>query len=933
MTATALLAALAFAAPGCGGGGGGQGPDGAGQGLQLITFIQNGVNNLSLNQILEFRFSEPVDPSTVHSASMQVREGPSFGRAVNGVYRVVGSTVFFEPTLPGRCDLTDAGFQPGKTYRITLVGFPEQFSIKNLAGESGPDGYIPGSGQPLQSTMNFEFKTRLDTDPLLFIDQIAATSPVVTTTSPQNGTPIVVVQADNKIVITFSENLDPCTVNATNIRFQEWERGGVGTFVDPGAPGGPKSGFTTLTPSTVDDGNIGNPFSWGSSTGGAVAPSPQLIRSNIVLTQSFSSTVVTITPEFGRFPENALCVVELTFGIKDLGGSTLVPLVFAFTTENLASQQGTYQVKFLGETPIDPTATTADVNTARSPGRAQGWWLLAGDGDNGANMLIPGLPTQAPTCTTPLQQNDGVKDNLDANTANITLDTGLTLNTCPNGTDGSVAVVYEFQSFRIRSGRHVFVVGENPAIILVQGAVNIDANGRLHIRSSTATGTAQNNGQIGNDSRTVDPAGGAGLVGGGDGGKGYRPNNAVTYADSGMSPAGSPSGQNVQGGVGGGLGGVQATKSSFGTGFGSAGGGGGGGHSAAGTGGGTVQTTNNPFKGPATGTGGAIVGTLQMFLPSAGGGGGGGGSNTQTASTFIGYDGGGGGGGGGGGFIDFTSASSITVNGIINAQGGTGGSGEGPHNFYLGAGGAGGGAGGGVRMLTPGTINITGAQILCTGGANGIGYTPSGGTANHGGVGGVGRIALEDSDGIIDGLNAATLTPAPGGGPTGGFWTGPFDPTRFAAGARTPALTTGVFFVGPANPDYNPLPVVADFVANIPSGSDRGVGKTSILIEAQGFQLLPDGTYNPGSATGWRTVGHITHSGLASSPNWVNGNPPVIDIPTLPPGNPGGASSINMFDTCEFLQLRITFYLNNTMGPFDPGPYLDDWTIRFDYNQ
>ena len=49
----------------CGGAGGGPGPSGAGQGLVLMSFLEDGIDNVPLNCRLSFTFSEPVDASTI----------------------------------------------------------------------------------------------------------------------------------------------------------------------------------------------------------------------------------------------------------------------------------------------------------------------------------------------------------------------------------------------------------------------------------------------------------------------------------------------------------------------------------------------------------------------------------------------------------------------------------------------------------------------------------------------------------------------------------------------------------------------------------------------------------------------------------------------------------------------------------------------------
>ena len=112
------------------------------------------------------------------------------------------------------------------------------------------------------------------------------------------------------------------------------------------------------------------------------------------------------------------------------------------------------------ESPILVAQTTADVNSARSPNIAQGWLLFSGDADNGtvpggnAN-ISPGGPFAPPLCLflAPGAVNDNTKDDFDPTAPGaVNLDTGLTVNTCANTTDGSRAVIFEFRTFHIRSG-------------------------------------------------------------------------------------------------------------------------------------------------------------------------------------------------------------------------------------------------------------------------------------------------------------------------------------------------------------------------------------------------------------------------------------------------------------------------------------------------
>ena len=83
------LGSLAFGGTGCGGSGGSQ----AGAtlpGVVLINFVQSNQDNVPLNRALEFRFSSPIDPTTVNPDSIQIRVGPLFGQGVVGPLRGAG---------------------------------------------------------------------------------------------------------------------------------------------------------------------------------------------------------------------------------------------------------------------------------------------------------------------------------------------------------------------------------------------------------------------------------------------------------------------------------------------------------------------------------------------------------------------------------------------------------------------------------------------------------------------------------------------------------------------------------------------------------------------------------------------------------------------------------------------------------------------------
>ena len=908
----ALLTALAL--PACGGGGGGPGPDGAGQGLVLVNFLQANQDNVPINRVLEFVFSEPVDPSTINSATMQIRQGDAFGLTASGEFDVDGSTVYFKPRLPTHCGADDAGFQPSTTYRVTVMGYPEEFCVRN------------GNGQPLEATITAEYRTRPESDPEYLEDQIPATPPAVTSIRPENSEAAVTVNELNEVVIGFTENLDPCSVSAATVFFHVYEAGdpGVNNAVPTGEPNeGNLTGFTPWDDQSPDD-----PYTWGSSTGGPL-PDPQLIPADIILVQDFDRTEMILRPTFGRFPENALCVVDLTFGIRDFGGSPLAPTTFSFTTQNLPMQEGSMRVEFDRSIEDWPQADrTADIDTNRSAGLAQGWLLFAGDGDNGGNTdVTPAFPIFSPGFACDKRPNDGFKDHF-APDVNVTLNTGSSRvpDSCQNETDGSQAVVWEFATFRIKNGVIVTIAGENPAIILVQGEVLIEGGGVLRVRGENGAAGGGFNGS------TTASNGGDGVAGGSDGGNGaardddYGKHGYAGYASADYNTPGE------QGGLGSGHGNVSATGTQYYNvnGNGNSGAGGGAGHGLAGSDG---QSTNPPgmtFVDETDGAGGDTYpdsSPEKLYTPSAGSGGGGAGFAGHTTYSYsYYYEAPGGAGGGGGGFIDITSQADIRVYGTIDASGGRGGNGG--VGGYWSAGGGGGGSGGAIRLLTPANIDITNGTLSTAGGTGGSGskaqYPPAENNRNNGGAGGSGYICMEDGDSTITGITTVAMTPAYG---TDTCYVGEFDSTRFQGGGLEGEAISGYILVGPLTAVTFIPPEATDFLCAIPADAAIPPAGTSILIEAAGYPLNPDGTPDETVGDAFYTIGYFSYSGSPNEPSWNEGsNPPDVVV-----ANAG--TGINNLDGSGYLRFRLRFFLPSTIGATTPGPWMDYMDFRFTYDQ
>jgi hypothetical protein len=914
--------------------GGGDGSGSTGGTFILASFAQSGQDNVALTTILRFDFSEAVDPASVSTVSIQVREGLSFGTTVPGEFVVAGARVTWRPRLPTLCDFSDAALKPNTTYRVVVVGYPESFAIRATSGKS------------LDATRTFSFSTRDDDDPELLEDQIPGVGPVVLSATPGEvpGDPganaavsVRPAVGPAKVVIVLSENLNPCSVNTSTVIFQQHERGDPVVANGVTAPNGNTSGFVPATDSDPA------PTSWGATNAVTREPVPRVVPATIRLIQSFDETRIEIEPIFGEFPDNALLVVELTFGILDFGGLALAPRTFSFTTENRPQQVACRTIEFLGETPIASGKSTADVNTSRAPGRAQGFLLFSGDGDNGSNLLQPSLPeTSGSGCIAPHQQNDGVKDIFDP-TGDVVLDTGTAVNTCPNDTDGSRAVVWEFQDFRIRNGVTVRVIGANPAIVLVQEGILIENGGRLLVRGDGSGGAPQGRGQGATSTFLGEARGGTGVAGGGHGGTSEAVSGSypARYGQAGATGYYHGPGVNVASdvgvrpGSGGGHGNTSAlwsaqtnpnnrnTPS-----------GGGGGHATNGADGTALGSGTAPTALDLTpdGVGGGVYGHTsgRMLLPEAGSGGGAGGEIRPFSGNAG--RGPGGAGGAGGGFLDLTTGGDIRIFGTVDAAGSGGGPGATEpfnpnYSWQPGSGGGGGGSGGGIRCLTPDEIELSSTTLItAAGGAGGVGGNSQAGgpPRNHGGAGGLGRVVLEDKDSLIVGLTAANVVPGEG---TAGFFRGVFNATRFQGGGLSPQAVSLPFYVGPWNPTYQ-VPVAGDFVAGVPGVATRGPGATAILVEARASPVLADGS--PGTpTTPWFTVGYFKDSGIEDAPTWTpSAQPTDVAIPT---DNAG--VGIGNLDGLPWFEFRFTFYLPAGISTTDPGPFVDRWNLCFVYDQ
>jgi Bacterial Ig-like domain len=192
---SAVLVTATFALlqiQGCGGGGGGgvtpnsptsQQVDTSKPTVISTTPAQNGVA-VGTNSAITMTFNEPIDSATVNSQTFTVMEGGT--TPVTGSITSVGTTALFRPT---------GNLLEGASYTATVTT-----GVKDLAGNALAANYTWDFTTPKTSTTG----TTTDTTP-----------PTVLSTFPTINSGAVAM--NTAIAVTFSEAIDPSTINTQNL--------------------------------------------------------------------------------------------------------------------------------------------------------------------------------------------------------------------------------------------------------------------------------------------------------------------------------------------------------------------------------------------------------------------------------------------------------------------------------------------------------------------------------------------------------------------------------------------------------------------------------------------------------------------------------------------------------------------------------------------
>jgi len=317
----------------------------------LETTPADAATAIAVNGKITATFSEPVDPRTLTTAALTLA-GP--GGAAEGGTVSIGSGNDLIRFTPGADLAGDATF----TAVVTTA-------VKDLAGNA------------LAAPLTFTFTTRLTRDD---------TTPHVVMKSPEDGATNVAV--NQKIVVNFSEAIDPATVNSATFSLASLTTNVAGTIATSGATATftpdtqlpAATSFTAMLTIGVKDlaGNaLPAPEVWGFTTGATsdttaptvvstnpvdlstaiaidqavnatfdeaidpatldgasftvVAPGPIAVTGTVSL--DVTSTIATFVPD-ANLPANTQLTATLTTAVTDLSGNPLAAdFVFTFTTD------------------------------------------------------------------------------------------------------------------------------------------------------------------------------------------------------------------------------------------------------------------------------------------------------------------------------------------------------------------------------------------------------------------------------------------------------------------------------------------------------------------------------------------------------------------------------------------------------------------------
>jgi hypothetical protein len=333
-----------------------------------LTDPLNNATGVSISKLIVVTFSESMDPTTLNSLTYLLKQGST---SVSGAVTSSGTTATFTPA---------SNLEYGKIYTGTITT-----GAKDMAGNAFASNYT------------FSFTTVNAPDLAL---------PMVNSTDPLNNAALV---ARNKVVVlTFSEAMDPSTINSTTFTLNQGTTAVLGTVAYSGTtatftPSNVLAASTTYT-ATITTGAkdlAGNAlaantvwsFTTGGSTSGLAVVDLGAAGNYVILAKTAITNIPTsaITGDLGLSPAATSYITG--FALTNATGYATSPQV----TGKI------YAADMADPTPINLTTAVENMITAYNDaaGRPSPDFSELGTGNIGGLTLTAGLYKWTNTVTLP----------------------------------------------------------------------------------------------------------------------------------------------------------------------------------------------------------------------------------------------------------------------------------------------------------------------------------------------------------------------------------------------------------------------------------------------------------------------------------------------------------------------------------------------------
>lgn len=285
------------------------------------------------NEILILQFSDPVDPSTVDPTTIRLRTAA--GEQPVGEFFVNGNQVEFVPTLLVSGGQTYFGFRPNEAYTLTIPG-----------GKKEPITVRSTSGQPFLATYSC---TLLPSLGIRDINGVPPSAHLITPTTAQVGS----APLNTLIQLEFNEMIDvtpffsgsPVTFDVRRTRVDNGVRICDSNSEPVGLPGTPRVDFDP----------------------------------------SRGVSVLTFTPAVD-LPSNVCVEINVTSQVVDLAGHAADPQTFSFLTVELPLAEDRITEEFLDDQYLD-----RENSGGQWTGGVATFSVIGGDGRHG--VFSPDLGT------------------------------------------------------------------------------------------------------------------------------------------------------------------------------------------------------------------------------------------------------------------------------------------------------------------------------------------------------------------------------------------------------------------------------------------------------------------------------------------------------------------------------------------------------------